>query len=287
LLVNEVGSFLPHGTEIWAWSLSGLALAAVSISGARSAFLIGRALGRRRELGAILQVASGLALIAGLGLAFLQVSAAAVAIPSRNEMEAHVYSIGLDDRTGNIIIVGDIGPGFANKLRQVLDSPNRPRTIEINSRGGLVTEAMAAARLIEGRGAVAVIARHKCASACLIVLMSAPVRLADWDMELAFHATSLVVEPRDRRLAWLSQQIIGKSDEYLRRRGVPQDILEMTNKAGVSRVYAVPAGLALRRGLLTGLVVGDNRLSTEQAYAAARVRRASVKTFVDLEPHAP
>ena len=85
-----------------------------------------------------------------------------------------------------IYIRGSIGPGFADRLLHLLAQEPTARRIVITSEGGLVKEAMKVASLVE-KSDTDVVARETCNSACILILLAAHKRYADWDMEFGFH----------------------------------------------------------------------------------------------------
>ncbi len=100
------------------------------------------------------------------------------------------FTLETDAASSTIRMNGIIGPGFARQLGAALKTTPGINTIEIDSIGGLVDEALAAARDIERRGGLTVAAGATCNSACLIVFMSGEKRIAPLDLVFGFHATA-------------------------------------------------------------------------------------------------
>lgn len=170
------------------------------------------------------------------------------------------YSIEHHPKGNSINISGSIGPGFADELASVLRTEDVGQ-IEINSRGGLILEALRSARIIEARN-LTVVARGECDSACIIVLMAGQHREADYDMLLGFHAPSKIIggaedyEMRQERRA---------AKAYLVRRGVPARLVARAEKVGPEKLYYVPAFQLARVGALTGLLSGDTPIDSDEA----------------------
>lgn len=132
-----------------------------------------------------------------------------------------------------------------------------PVRVGIESEGGLVGDALVAARAIETRPGATVVAPVQCDSACLIVLMAGTRRLADSDISLGFHANSDVTAEAERVKifgfdleSWMRRSA---DDDYLIRRGVPAKVVAEANRRGHDRLYPIPAGRALASGILTDL----------------------------------
>ena len=99
-----------------------------------------------------------------------------------------------------IYIRGSIGPGLADKLLHLLAQEPTARRIVITSPGGWVKEAVEIASLVAKSG-TDVVARQTCNSACILVLLAAHKRYADWDMAFGFHIPVDLVPNRDGTFA--------------------------------------------------------------------------------------
>lgn len=163
-----------------------------------------------------------------------------------------------DGKPAHIVVNGDVGNGFGKAVTDALAAMPDPVHVEITSEGGLVAEALEAALAIEARKGAVVTARESCDSACIIVLMAGAERKAETGMELGFHAASGTVQDSERLTIFgfdLDEFLEDRSgDAFLRRRGVPQEIIAETNRRGHERLYPLDAETLLARGVLTGLV---------------------------------
>lgn len=271
---NDLG--LPRHIASPFWAASGIALAILSVGSLLAWWRASNALAASAELAAVLRVAAMLFLVVGLALASFEIRAAQVMIPVQNAVSDWLFEAGLDKSSGDIRLDGRIGPGFGRSVEALLAQAPTPTTIEITSSGGLLNEAMIAARAIEAQGDVTVVARDSCASACIIVLMGGQTRLADVDMPLEFHATAAVTPIKDRFFAWSVKDEGAKADAYLVTRGVPKELLETADRIGPGKVYAIPAPLAVGHGVLTGVLDGDRRLGKVEIEARARPQQAYV-----------
>jgi len=180
------------------------------------------------------------------------------------------YRFAYDPASRTLRIEGQIGPGFTRGLKAEFDRHAVGR-VDITSQGGLVHEAMTSASFLEARPKLEVAARTQCASACIIVLMSGTRRLADYDMDIHFHAVDTVagldgdwwdvVAGRQGRDAQL----------YMVKRGAPKAALDQAARLGAGKLYRVPAADLVETGMLTGLLDADGQPITA-AVARDRMR---------------
>lgn len=264
---------LPDAAMLWVWSLVGPGLGLLSLTSLFAWRRAARALEASGELAAVLKVAATLFLVVGLFLSVFAIRAALVVIPTYSAVADWRYDAHIDKASGHIALQGDIGANFGRRVKDLLALAPDPVTVEIDSYGGLTNEALTAAEAIETRGDVTVIARNHCASACLIVLMGGERRLADADMALALHATSAVAPIRDRLFAWRLFTEGQRTDAYLLKRGMPKEFIDAANTAGPTQIYVLPAALALRRGVINGLVEGDRLLTDAEVELRLRTAR--------------
>lgn len=160
-------------------------------------------------------------------------------------------------------IRGFTGRGFAERLNLLAAAPGLER-VEIDSPGGLIDEASKAAQLIESRK-LEVVVRRTCASACMIVLMSADRRLADYDAAIAIHAAGAVSDGDDPLVSVGVRAQERRSDQYMVAHGMPRALLEEAEKVGNGKMVALPAAEALEQGILTGLLDGERPVTLEEA----------------------
>ncbi len=173
------------------------------------------------------------------------------------------YTMEVDPVGNEIIINGTIGPSFADQLEHKLFIHSGIESIVITSPGGLVDEGLKAARVIERKGNLSVIARQTCNSACLLMLMAGNQRYADWDMDLGFHAVSAIthVDEQAIHLAELGAE----ADSYLSIRGVPKEIIAGANAKGAKSMESVPAIKMAELKVLSGLLDGNKIVNPSTA----------------------
>lgn len=173
------------------------------------------------------------------------------------------FTMDVDVVGKKIVVTGTIGPSFSSRLEHNLDLYAGINTIIITSPGGLIDQALKTAKIIERHPDMKVIAQKECNSSCLIILMAAESRYADWDMSLGFHATSLITKlpAADAGLVQFSDE----ADQYLIKRGVPNEVLKHAFGSNEKNLESIPAIALATSGTLNGLVDGNSPISIETA----------------------
>lgn len=221
----------------------------------------GRLMARRPEAGGAIRIVLSMVAITGAVLFGVVWQAA----PRASDVAAAIadmrdYRFFYSPADKSLRIVGYIGPRFDVQLAAELER-NDVQKIEIISGGGLVWEAVHAARAIERRN-LTTIARTQCDSACIIVLMGGQRRQIDYDAALGFHAPAPILD--GYQLSEVGRQ--GRlGDEYLVSRGVPREILAEAKRLGPSKIYYLPGVDLVDRGVLTGLLKGDSAIEPRDA----------------------
>lgn len=165
----------------------------------------------------------------------------------------------VDDGDGRQLqVAGLIGPGFSQSLSQALAASPGVHTVVLSSPGGLVDEALLGAGVLHGAGVTA-IARRECDSACVILLLGAQRRLADWDLALGLHAVSDL----RRDVADAGQPAVENMAErawnFMRAQGIPQAVLDEAEGYQANELLPVPAIDLVEAGALHGLTDGGRR----------------------------
>jgi hypothetical protein len=162
------------------------------------------------------------------------------------------FTLETDVDSGTIRMNGDIGPGFARRLGAALKTPGI-KTIEIDSIGGLVDEALSAAHAIQAHGGLTLSASGTCNSACLLVFMSGDKRIAPLQLNFGFHATAPITTIKGAYRLEDVQQLGEDADRYLISRGVPSTFAKGARSLGPSKVYWVSAIRMAEAGAVTEL----------------------------------
>jgi hypothetical protein len=190
------------------------------------------------------------------GLTLIQISKARSAY--------NKYTIDVDPASNVLTIAGLIGPDLSRRIIDKLKVHSDIQTILVDSPGGLIDEALSAAKYIESRATSTVIAHGTCNSSCLLILMSGRNRLASWNMNLGFHAASAITNVGDVGAAQIAD-LGDESSAYLVRRGVPFSIVQKAKLKGSSKLETVSAIDLFDNGALTGLVDGDQFIDVNEA----------------------
>lgn len=155
--------------------------------------------------------------------------------------------------SGVVSIVGPIGPNLMRDFLKLENSQGPFATLEINSSGGLLDQAMQLARYVETRK-LNVIVRHRCMSACTLIGVASLYGYADEDAVFGFHNSSSIAELSTQIMTSQAQQIQQEFFGFLRQHRVPASILEEAAKHGRGSMYLVSASDLVKHGVLRGLV---------------------------------
>ncbi len=222
----------------------------------------------RSEAGGMVRIMVVLLAVAGVSLAGLELFQSAyigkIAVASEGMRD---YGFAYDPAAGTLRVEGQIGPGFARSLKAEFDR-HAVRRVDITSQGGLVNEAMLAARFLEARPNLEVAARSQCASACIIVLMGGARRLADYDMDIHFHSVATVVDLDSEWWEVMTGRQGREAQRYMERRGAPKTALDEAARLGAGKLYRVPSVDLVGSGMLTGLLDDEGKLVTPAAARA-------------------
>ncbi len=162
------------------------------------------------------------------------------------------YTIAYDAKSATLRIDGVIGTRFAAKLEQALDA-HEVRRIDITSEGGLIAEAMAAARAIEPRK-IEIVVRESCNSACLIVLAAGAKRYAHVRATFGFHAAAPIIASEADLVADEAKE----SDEYIVARGAPRDMVDEANRLGAETMRMALSVELMQRRFIDNVYDGDD-----------------------------
>ena len=249
----DSADLIPGRLVALVWPAAGSALILSSLAGPGLWWVFaGRRLLGPRMAGVVRLWAAAFALV-GMAVGGVELMGTDVAVAGAAVTAKWAYSVRIDPMANRLVIKGRIGPRFGAAVERGLAGLVDPVSVEIDSPGGLVNEAMRAAKAIGARPGARVVARHWCASACMIVLMSGEQRLADRRALVAFHASAPLVGLRDPLMAWSFARQRRVAETYLVRRGAPSDLVARADRLGPGRVVMLTAAQALDRGVLTGL----------------------------------
>jgi hypothetical protein len=222
----------------------------------------------RSEAGGMIRIMVVLLAVAGVSVAGLELFQSAyigrIAAASEGMRD---YGFVYEPTSKTLLVKGQIGPGFARGLKGEFGRHD-VRRVHITSQGGLVNEAMISARFLETRPDLEVAARSQCASACIIVLMGGARRLADYDMDIHFHAVDTVADLDSDWWDVMTGRQGQEAQSYMVRRGAPETALNAAARLGARKLYRVPSVDLVGQGMLTGLLDGEGRPITPAAARA-------------------
>jgi len=174
------------------------------------------------------------------------------------------YTIDVDPAANVLTISGLIGPDLSRKIIDKLTVHSDVEAILIDSPGGLIDEGFSAAKYIESLASSTVIAHGTCNSSCLLILMSGKNRLANWNMNLGFHAASAITNLGEGGEALIAD-LGDESYSYLVNRGVPYKIVQQAKTQGALKMVSVSAIDLFDNGALTGLIDGNELIDADNA----------------------
>lgn len=125
-----------------------------------------------------------------------------------------------------LLATGPIGPGFAPRLRELLDAYPESNVLIVRGPGGMRHQALEAAELVNERGLTVRVA-GRCASACALLWAAAKSREMTPGSRLGLHASRLTLPVPLPGL--LTRRIVARNDRQtdavLRRAGFPAHII--------------------------------------------------------------
>lgn len=165
------------------------------------------------------------------------------------------YTIVPDNVNGIVRVEGTIGPGLSRKLEKIFLDYSKISTLEINSPGGLLDEALRTAEVLERHKKIKVVARSRCSSACTLIFFAGNQRFADWNLSLGFHPANAIADVGQFFKDGMRKSSI-RADAYLKKRGIPERLRLFSNTAAGSNLFMEPAITLAEDGLIQGLVDG-------------------------------
>jgi hypothetical protein len=120
-----------------------------------------------------------------------------------------------------IIAEGGIGHGSADALERVVREYPELRLIELNSKGGYVSEMNRLVAIVENNH-LDTFVREKCASACTDVFLAGKHRYVDVDAKFGFHQSGYKGRPRDTE--WSITEYMTSID--FRAKGLPEPFIK-------------------------------------------------------------
>ncbi len=161
-------------------------------------------------------------------------------------------------------IQGAIGPRLTAQVSQSLRAHPDAAGIRIDSPGGMTSEALRVARIIETRG-LDVRVEHECVSACIAILVSGRRRTAEWNARIALHALAPVVNTYPAFLELITQQGRGEFEGYVADHGMPKAWINEAEAIGPRQVRPTPPPDLLAVGVLTAVTRDGAPLNVDNA----------------------
>jgi hypothetical protein len=132
--------------------------------------------------------------------------------------------IGPAPQIGQVLVIGTIDRAFSARLETALDSSESLRTVQIESGGGLESQAYQATRLLNSRGiTVSVIGR--CASACALLWAGAEKRELRRGGLIGLHASRPAHQLPGVLQAYARERRVQLATGALRHAGFPEQLI--------------------------------------------------------------
>jgi ATP-dependent protease ClpP protease subunit len=175
-----------------------------------------------------------------------------------SDMEsAEVYLI----EPGHVFVDGTIGASFFADMMSNHSDKEPIKTIEINSGGGLVDQAMKLADFIE-KQKITVVVGERCLSACVIVAVASPDLTAHESSIFGFHQSAPVAETTSQLFKLGFKSIYADSNKFLSDHGVPADIMKQAEAHKPEQMYEVKAADMMKAGVVKK-VIPDEKIDEE------------------------
>jgi hypothetical protein len=185
------------------------------------------------------------------------------------------YVVQVDGAHKLLKIEGTIGPGMASKVIRQLGANADIATVEIDSIGGLVDEALKIARYVQSHN-LGTRATKTCNSACILVFMAGNRRVASRSMAFGFHETASVTPVSGVFDLQALDASARESKSYLRSRGVPEHYIQSAHKLGPEQLFPVSAIEMAEAGAVSAL---------EDRGAPVSLNQAKWRDVVDMLAH--
>lgn len=189
--------------------------------------------------------------------------------------------VSVADKGQLIKVEGPLALGTADRVRQVAASMPELRTLELDSRGGRIFEAMQLADLVRERK-LGTTVPATCESACTLVLLAGNVRSAAAGARVGFHQPDFPgYTEEDRRTA-----IAANSRQYVEA-GIDSEFVSRMMQTPPSSMWYPTHQELIQAGVITGdeIVVSPNSdpskdwLGKQLAWEAARLNQSAPITL--------
>lgn len=195
--IEKLPLSLQNGTLLWCCVVGLLVIATLCLYGAEH--------GNRRPRKSLLSVVLAMALVgcAAMALALTGLSSAVLQV----RQQAPNALVSFDGPLNSIRIDGDIGPRLPGQVEAALARHPGASGVELNSPGGLVTDALKVAKMVSAHGLSARV-DGICASACVAIWAASPHRQMTAASRLGLHQIRFELD--------LPYQVIGKAKGELK-----------------------------------------------------------------------
>jgi ATP-dependent protease ClpP protease subunit len=154
---------------------------------------------------------------------------------------------------GHVQIDGTIGANLFADVTSFQSEVTPITSVEINSGGGLVDQAMKLAGFVE-KQKITVIVGDICMSACVLVAVASPNLTAHESSLFGFHQSAAVAETSSQIFSLGLKFIDADSDKFLSDHGIPPDIMAQAKNHKPDQMYEVKAADMLKARVVRKII---------------------------------
>lgn len=246
VLIAKLPLALQTGTVLWGSVIGCLVVV--------MACLYGTARGRRRPRKSLLSVLFGMVLVASGTVALALAGLNAPVLKVRQAAPNAIVSF---HKSLNFVRVdGDIGPRLPGQFDHMLALHPGTAGIELNSPGGLVTDALQVAGTVNARGLSARV-DGICASACVAIWAASPHHQMTATSRLGLHQIRFELDLPHQIIGRARDELKRKYDGFLRGAGLREEVIERKDRTRPSDVYWLDATQVANEGVALQIYDAD------------------------------
>lgn len=195
----------------------------------------------------LLFVYAGLLLFAVLDLSRF------VSVPERPGLERAQTALAVSAARGwqSVQISGDLEFGLTRRLSDLLKNHAGITHLELNSTGGIVSEARGVAKLVDDLGLHTHV-EEQCFSACTLVFIASSHRTLGPKAELGFHQYSM---DKKFNTPWIDPELEQRRDaEFMQEQGVSKQFIERAFSEPHTQLWRPPHQVLLEANVVSEIL---------------------------------
>lgn len=186
------------------------------------------------------------------------------------------FTIHFENDRRSVVYQGPLGYAAPASLHAALAHHPEVDTVVLDSVGGWMVSGRGLARVLREAQVRTVVARHLCASACILAFESAPRRVLEADAVLGFHSES-------NQFAWAGSE--GDNDSFVEvfaQRGVPQTFVDKAVGTPPGTLWRPGVGELFANRLIDSVRLDGRDLSGDEYFLAVVDRYFEAPDFAPL-----